>query len=101
MLRILRKQRSNFCISSPEACCSIDPSVYIEVHDTEEKGSYVNLVSFLLNDGYLDRYDAGVANRALVTCLTKDVTRSSRRLACAPSSQTNPRAGPLTITSSF
>jgi hypothetical protein len=37
-----------------------DPSVYVEVHDTEEKGSDVNLASFLLNDGYRNRYDAAL-----------------------------------------
>ncbi|MCA8933363.1 MAG: NYN domain-containing protein, partial [Rhodospirillaceae bacterium] len=37
-----------------------DPHVYIEVHDTEEKGSDVNLAAHLLNDGWRDRYDAAV-----------------------------------------
>ncbi len=34
-----------------------DPSVKVEVHDTEEKGSDVNLASHLLNDAYQDRFD--------------------------------------------
>lgn len=34
-----------------------NPEVYIEVHDTEEKGSDVNLASFLLHDGWQDTYD--------------------------------------------
>jgi hypothetical protein len=28
-----------------------DPQTYVEVHDTEEKGSDVNLASYLLHDG--------------------------------------------------
>lgn len=31
---------------------------YVEIHDTEEKGSDVNLASFLLHDGWHGRYDA-------------------------------------------
>lgn len=37
-----------------------DPDRYVEVHDTEEKGSDVNLASFLLYDGCTDRYDAAL-----------------------------------------
>lgn len=37
-----------------------DPSKYVEVHDTEEKGSDVNLATFLLHDGHLGRYDAAL-----------------------------------------
>ena len=61
-----------------------DPSVYIEVRDTEEKGSDVNLASFLLNDGYLDRYDGGVANRALVTCFMSSHVDASFHLTSLP-----------------
>ena len=35
----------------------VDPSIFVEVHDTEEKGSDVNLASHLLNDGFNDRFD--------------------------------------------
>lgn len=34
-----------------------DPTTYVEVHDTEEKGSDVNLASHLLNDGFNNRFD--------------------------------------------
>lgn len=34
-----------------------NPMRYVEVHDTEEKGSDVNLASHLLNDAHLDRFD--------------------------------------------
>lgn len=34
-----------------------DPKKYVEVHDTEEKGSDVNLAVHLLNDGWHKRYD--------------------------------------------
>lgn len=34
------------------------PAVKIEVHDTEEKGSDVNLASHLLNDAHHNRFDA-------------------------------------------
>ncbi len=37
-----------------------NPDVFVEVHDTEEKGSDVNLASHLLNDGWRDRYDAAL-----------------------------------------
>ena len=33
---------------------------FVEVHDTEEKGSDVNLASFLLHDGWQSRYDAAL-----------------------------------------
>lgn len=33
------------------------PAVKVEVHDTEEKGSDVNLASHLLNDAYQNRFD--------------------------------------------
>jgi hypothetical protein len=36
------------------------PHVFVDVHDTEEKGSDVNLASFLLNNGYSDRYEAAL-----------------------------------------
>jgi hypothetical protein len=36
------------------------PPVYVQVHDTEEKGSDVNLAAHLLNDGWRDRYDAAL-----------------------------------------
>lgn len=34
------------------------PAVKVEVHDTEEKGSDVNLASHLLNDAHHDRFEA-------------------------------------------
>lgn len=34
-----------------------DPSKFVEVHDTEEKGSDVNLASHLLNDAFNKRFD--------------------------------------------
>lgn len=36
------------------------PSVNVEVHDTEEKGSDVNLASHLLNDGWRERYEVAL-----------------------------------------
>lgn len=36
------------------------PDQYVEVFDTEEKGSDVNLASYLLHDGFRDRYDAAL-----------------------------------------
>lgn len=33
---------------------------FVEIHDTEEKGSDVNLASHLLMDGFLDRYDVAL-----------------------------------------
>jgi hypothetical protein len=36
------------------------PTTFVEIHDTEEKGSDVALASHLLNDGYLGRYDAAL-----------------------------------------
>ncbi len=38
----------------------MEPSIYVEVHDTEEKGSDVNLAAHLLNDGWHNRYDAAL-----------------------------------------
>ncbi len=37
-----------------------DPTKYVEVHDTEEKGSDVNLASHLLNDAFRNRFDAAL-----------------------------------------
>ena len=37
-----------------------DPSTYVEIHDTEEKGSDVSLAAHLLNDGFRNRYDAAL-----------------------------------------
>ena len=34
-----------------------DPARYVEVHDTEEKGSDVNLAAHLVNDAHLGRFD--------------------------------------------
>ena len=36
------------------------PDTFVEVHDTEEKGSDVNLASWLLLDGWSDRYDTAL-----------------------------------------
>ena len=37
-----------------------DPSVFVKVHDTEEKGSDVNLASHLLNDAFRERFEAAL-----------------------------------------
>ena len=37
-----------------------DPSRFVEVHDTEEKGSDVNLAIHLLNDGWRDKYEVAL-----------------------------------------
>jgi len=37
-----------------------DPSKFVEVHDTEEKGSDVSLAVHLLNDGWLETYDVAL-----------------------------------------
>ncbi|MEN0653094.1 MULTISPECIES: NYN domain-containing protein [Hyphobacterium] len=37
-----------------------EPERYVEVFDTEEKGSDVNLASYLLHDGFSDRYDVAL-----------------------------------------
>ncbi len=37
-----------------------DPTIFVEVHDTEEKGSDVNLASHLLHDGWLGLYDVAL-----------------------------------------
>ena len=37
-----------------------DPNQYVEIHDTEEKGSDVNLATHLLNDAWLNLYDAAL-----------------------------------------
>jgi hypothetical protein len=50
-----------------------DPSRYVEVHDTEEKGSDVNLAAFLLRDGWLGHYDA-----ALVVSQDSDLCEAIR-----------------------
>ena len=37
-----------------------NPAKFVEIHDTEEKGSDVNLASHLLNDAFRDRFDAAL-----------------------------------------
>lgn len=37
-----------------------DPECHVEVHDTEEKGSDVNLASHLLMDAFADTYDVAL-----------------------------------------
>jgi uncharacterized LabA/DUF88 family protein len=37
-----------------------DPQTYVEVHDTEEKGSDVNIAAHLLNDAFRDRFDVAL-----------------------------------------
>lgn len=37
-----------------------DPNQFVEVHDTEEKGSDVNLAAHLLNDAFRDRFDVAL-----------------------------------------
>lgn len=50
--RFLAKTKMRPLVSAPET--------YVHVHDTEEKGSDVNLASFLLHDGWQGRYDAAL-----------------------------------------
>lgn len=50
-----------------------DPHVPIQVHDTEEKGSDVNLASHLINDAHFDRYDV-----ALVMSQDSDLREAMR-----------------------
>ena len=38
----------------------LDPRKFVEVHDTEEKGSDVNLASHLLNDAFNKRFDVAL-----------------------------------------
>jgi hypothetical protein len=38
----------------------VSSGAFVEVHDTEEKGSDVNLASHLLMDGFKDRYDVAL-----------------------------------------
>lgn len=37
-----------------------DPTQFVEIHDTEEKGSDVNLAAHLINDGWYERYDVAL-----------------------------------------
>lgn len=37
-----------------------DPSIYVEIHDTEEKGSDVNLATHLINDAWKDMFDVAL-----------------------------------------
>ena len=37
-----------------------DPTTFVEVHDTEEKGSDVNLAAHLLNDAFRGRFDVAL-----------------------------------------
>lgn len=37
-----------------------DPTTFVEIHDTEEKGSDVNLAAHLLSDGWQDHYDVAL-----------------------------------------
>ena len=50
-----------------------DPACYVEVHDTEEKGSDVNLAAYLLRDGWLGLYDT-----ALVVSQDSDLCEAIR-----------------------
>jgi hypothetical protein len=50
-----------------------NPNEYVEVHDTEEKGSDVNLASYLIHDGWRDLYDA-----ALVISQDSDLCEAMR-----------------------
>lgn len=50
--RFLPKTKTRPLVSNPDK--------YVEVFDTEEKGSDVNLASYLLHDGWRDRYDAAL-----------------------------------------
>lgn len=54
-----------------------DPTRYVEVFDTEEKGSDVNLASFLLHDGWQGQYDA-----ALVFSQDSDLCEPMRMVKC-------------------
>lgn len=37
-----------------------NPAAFVEVHDTEEKGSDVNLAAHLVNDAHFDRFDTAL-----------------------------------------
>lgn len=50
-----------------------DPEKYVEIHDTEEKGSDVNLASHLLMDAFMDSYQ-----RALVISQDTDLLEPLR-----------------------
>lgn len=53
-----------------------NPSEYVEVHTTEEKGSDVNLASFLLMDAFADRFD-----EALIMSQDTDLLEPLRMVA--------------------
>lgn len=50
--RFLSKTKTRPLVSNPKR--------FVEVHDTEEKGSDVNLATFLLNDGFRDKFDVAL-----------------------------------------
>ena len=52
-----------------------NPGQFVEIHDTEEKGSDVNLAVHLLNDAWADRFDV-----ALVLSQDTDLTEPLRIL---------------------
>ncbi len=54
-----------------------NPNTYVEVHDTEEKGSDVNLASYLLLDGFQDKYEM-----ALVLSQDTDLVEPIRMVKC-------------------
>jgi len=56
-----------------------NPSTYVKVHDTEEKGSDVNLTMYLLNDGWQGLYDV-----ALVLSQDTDLVEPIRFVANQP-----------------
>jgi len=37
-----------------------DPGTFVEIHDTEEKASDVNLAAYLPHDGWMERYEAAL-----------------------------------------
>ena len=53
-----------------------NPAKFVEIHDTEEKGSDVNLASHLLNDAFNNRFDV-----ALVISQDSDLCEPMR-MAC-------------------
>lgn len=75
-----------------------NPHVLIEIHDTEEKGSDVNLAAHLLNDGWRDRYDVAlVMSQDTDLCeplrMVKSDLRKGVGLVCLDGRQPNKRLG--------
>mgnify|MGYP003625386782 FL=1 len=55
--KVMRIHFGSFLSKSVRRPLAADPNQFVEVLDTEEKGSDVNLASYLLHDGWNKRYD--------------------------------------------